>query len=188
MTHHSAWLVPDTLGEENNAYVVTWGYVVQHGTILELSAFDEELQLIPFSGTNTERVWLMWKSYTELVSQLVQKTVMFTNLCHGQWKLSCSAVPEGCLHHTRGSSSPTRKHWLCPQLWSWQRQCLCLAAWWGRACFPETSGWSFWESLLFPNKQAAAPSSALYPLASPVIELMSQMSLQPNKLTTSLTV
>lgn len=56
MTHHSAWLVPDTLGEENNAYVVTWGYVVQHGTILELSAFDEELQLIPFSGTNTERV------------------------------------------------------------------------------------------------------------------------------------
>jgi len=57
------------------------------------------------------------KPYTKPVNQLVQKMMMFTSLCHGQWKLFCSAVPEGWLHHTRGpNSSTTRKHRLGPQL------------------------------------------------------------------------
>lgn len=59
MTHHLVWLVPDSLGEENNAYVVTWGYVVHCGNSSELSAFDEGLQLIPFSGTNNKKARLM---------------------------------------------------------------------------------------------------------------------------------
>lgn len=40
MTHHSVWLVPDALGEENNACFVTWVYVVPCGTILEVNGLD----------------------------------------------------------------------------------------------------------------------------------------------------
>lgn len=92
MTHHSVWLVPDTLGEENNACFVTRGYVVPCGTILVLHAFDGGQQLIPFSGTNTERERLMCNPYTKPVSQLVQKTRIFTSLpATNKW--SCSALP-----------------------------------------------------------------------------------------------
>lgn len=175
MTHHSAWLVPDTLGEENNAYVVTWGYVVQYGTILELSAFDEELQLILFSGTNTERVWLMWKSYTKPVSQFLQKTTMFTKLCHRQWKLLLCCAWGLPAPHKRSQIS----HQEAPVLPS----VLILA----KAVF--APGRIAGQSTLSRNIRViflgivAFPQQCSQPLASknPVVELMSQMSLQPNK-------